>query len=177
MADIVSDFTKDPKQIVLDLINNDNTSSLTLDLLDFGLPTVTTGASPARDTTLTLTAKTGSGYTGSQTVLYNRVDLATIPGARSTVFQKGDATQISQLIPEINTAYSINLTAADYVDGALPTFTGAPNEQHDFQVVASEDSYVYKNSVTLTVKADDIPLSSVITNTTLNGLTYVQPGA
>jgi hypothetical protein len=171
----VSDFTKDPKQILLDLINDQNSSSLQVAMLTFGLPTAATGSSPARDTDLILTAVQGSGYTGSVTVSYNRVDMATIPGVRATVFQKGDATKISDLIPEINTAYQLALTTDDYVDGALPTFTGTPNEQHDFNVVAGADSIPYRGTMILQVKADDIPLSSVITTTTLNGLTYTQP--
>lgn len=171
----VLDFTKAPEQILLDQINNDNSSALTLQQVSFGLPTTTTGTSPARDTQVTVSAVANEGYSGSVVVEYNRVNISTVPGARSTVFPKGSAVNISDLIPQINAAYQINLTTADYTDGPLPTFTGAPNEEHTFQLVISSDSLPFENSVTLTVKANDIPLSSVITTSTLNGLVYTQP--
>jgi hypothetical protein len=173
----VSDFTKAPEQIVLDQINNDNSSSLTLTQVSFGLPTASTGTSPARDTTLTVNSVADEGYSGSVVVMYNRVDISTVPGTRSTVFPKGSSVNISDLIPQINAAYQINLTSADYTDGPLPTFTGTPNEEHTFQLVINADSLPFENSVTLTVKANDIPLSSVITTTTLNGLVYTQPSS
>jgi hypothetical protein len=169
------DFTKAPEQILLDQINNDNTSALTLAQVSFGLPTTTTGGSPARDTQVTVSSITGEGYSGSVVVEYNRVNISTVPGVRSTIFPKGSAVNISDLIPQINAAYQINLTTADYTDAPLPTFTGTPNEEHDFQLVISSDSLPFENSLTLTVKSNDIPLSSVITSATLNGLVYTQP--
>lgn len=171
------DFTKLPAEIVLDQINNDNSSSLTTAQVSFGIPTAATGTSPVRDTDLTVSAVPNQGYTGDVIVHYNRVDMATIPGTRSTTFPKGTATKISDLIPQINAAYQLNLQPEDYKDADLPTFSGAPNEKHDFQLSAGEDSLCFKNSVTLTVHADDIPLASVITNQTLNGLVYTQPAS
>lgn len=167
------DFTKAPNQILLDQINHDNASSLTLTLIQFGLPTAATGTNPNPNTSTTVTAKAGSGYSGSVVVGYNRVDLSTIPGARNTVYSLGNAVNISDLVPEVNTAYAINLTTDDYTDGPLPTFTGTANEEHAFQIAATADSLVYQGVMSLTVKANDIPLSSVITTTTLTGLTYV----
>ena len=181
MANIVTDFTKAAAQIIIDLVNNDNTLALVVASVTMGAPTAAVlGGSITRDTDLTLTAVEGSGYTGSATIHYNRVDLSTVPGSRSTVFPKGDAVNISDLLAEINAAYGINMSNTDalhhdFVDGALPTFTGTPNEQHTFQFTADANSLVWENSVTLTVHANDIALSDAITNATLNGLTYVQP--
>jgi hypothetical protein len=186
MADIVTNFTEASEQIVIDLINNDNSSALTEALITFGLPTTTTGTSPARNTQVTITAVAGSGYTGSVTVQYNRVDLSTLPTINTsaqTVFSLGDAVNISDLIDEINTAFGINLSNAntqnpDFVDGPLPTFTGGiANEEHPFNVVADENSLVWINQMTLTVQANDIALSTVVTNLVLNGLTYLAPPA
>ena len=172
------DFTKDPDQVLLDQINHDNASSLTLALIQFGLPTAMTGTNPNPDTQITVSSQAGSGYTGSVVVGYNRVNLATIPGTRNTVYALGNAANISDMIPEVNTAYQINLTSADYTDGPLPTFTGGiPNEEHNFQIAATADSVVYEGVMTLTLKSNDIPLSSVITQPTLTGLVYVQPSS
>jgi hypothetical protein len=172
------DFTKLPKDILVARINNDNVvnnAALTSAMLTFGLPTAATGGTATRNTDLSLTAVAGSGYTGSVTVHYNRVDLSTVPGSRSTVFPLGSASKISDLIPTINAAYVINMQPEDYVDGPLPTFTGQPNETHDFSLTANADSFVWINTLTLTVHGNDVPLSSVVTNQTLNGLTYTQP--
>lgn len=177
MASFQLDFTKAPDQVLLDQINHDNTSTLTLAQITYGIPTAMTGTNPNPDTQITLTAASGSGYSGSVTVSYNRVQLNSIPGARTTIFPIGSASKISDLVPAVNTAYQINLTSADYTDGVLPTFTGTPNEEHAFQIAATADSVVYEGVMNLTVQANDIPLSSVITTQSLTGLVYVQPSS
>ncbi len=168
------DFTKPDLQILLDQINEDNTSSLTTSLVTFGAVAVDGGG--IRNSNITATSTIGSGYSGNVAFKYDRVDLATIPGARSTTFQAGDATHISDLIEEINTAYQLNLTVADFVDVVIPAFPGdAPHETQQITLTASATSLIYRGALVLTVDANDIPLSSVITTTTLNGLYYVQP--
>lgn len=169
------DFTKAPDQVLLDQINHDNTSTLTLAQISYGIPTVATGTNPNPDTEITVSAQAGSGYSGNVIVGYNRVQLSTIPGARATVFPIGAAANISDIVPAVNTAYQINLTSADYTDGPLPVFTGTPNEEHAFQIAATADSVVYEGVMSLTVQANDIPLSTVITTTSLTGLVYTQP--
>lgn len=167
------DFTKSDVQILLDQINEDNTSSLTPALVTFGAVATDAGV---RNSKITVTSQAGSGYTGSVEVFYNRVDLATVPGARSTTFQVGDATNLSDLIDEINTAYQLNLTANDFVDVAIPAFPGEePHETQTINLTAKATSLIFRGELVLTVNANDIPLSSVVTTTTLNGLTYTQP--
>lgn len=169
-----TDFTKLPKQIIVDLINSDNSgAAMTTELLDFGLPTAATGQSPARNTELTVTAHAGSGYTGNVVLKYNRVDFAVVPGTRSNEFPVGNATNVSDLIPEINARFGINLQAGDYVDAALPPFHGQPNEKLDVLIAAHSDALVWLGTLTIKIHANDIPLNTVITNNTLNGLTWV----
>lgn len=171
---MATDFTKGDTQIIVDLINERNPGlALTPALVTFGLPTL--NATDARNTKVTVTAVPGSGYKNFKDLLYNRVDLSVIPGARSIEFPKGDAVKISDLISEINAAYGINLSSNDYVDADLPNFTGAPNEKLDFQLAAGADSLVYHGSVTLKVIAEDLDLAVVIANPILDGLVYVQP--
>ena len=168
------DFTKADVQILLDQINEDNVSSLTPALVSFGAVAIDGGG--VRNTNITATAEVGSGYTGNVQFKYDRVDLATIPGARSTTFQQGNAVNIADLIDEINTAYQLNLTSADFTDAAIPAFPGVePNETQEVDVVAKATSKIFLGTLTLTIAANDVPLSSVITTTTLNGLTYNQP--
>jgi hypothetical protein len=171
---MATDFTKGDTQIIVDLINERNAGlSLTPLLVTFGLPTL--NATDARNTKVTVTAVPGSGYKNFKSLLYNRVELAVIPGARSIEFPKGDALKIADLIPEINARYQLNLTTNDFVDGDLPNFTGTPNEKLDFQLAANADSLVYIGSVTLKIIAEDLDLAVVIANPILDGLVYVQP--
>lgn len=169
-----SDFTKAPDQILVDLINADNGTSLTTALIGFGVPTAATGASPARNTELEVSAKSGSGYKGSVVVLYNRLQIQDF--VNSTDFPDGlslpvgDATKYSDLIPEINTALGINLTAADYVDGDIGVWQGTPNEQKVINIPMKADALCYLGTLQLTLVAEDIELSTVITTLTLNGL-------
>ena len=179
---MANDLTKLPKEVVIDLINTDNGTSLTSALVSLGVPIVATGG---LNTSVTVTAAPGSGYKGSQTVTYNRLalqaDIAdkflaqTATPPRDLIFQIGDAKKISDIIPELNTRLNINLTVDDFIDGDLPAFAGTVNESHDVQVVAHQDSLCYTSSLTFTLKAEEIELSSVITTTALNGLVYTPP--
>jgi hypothetical protein len=168
------DFTKSDIQILIDQINEDNVSSLTPALIAFSPVSVSDGG--VRNSVITATAQAGSGYSGSVDFLYNRVDLATVPGARSTQFQVGDAVSLADLIDEINVAYQLNLTDADFENVEIPAFPGA--EPHETQVItlaAKASSLIFVGSMQLTIDANEIPLSAVVTTTTLNGLVYTQP--
>jgi hypothetical protein len=169
----VTDFTKLPNEILVELINFDNGTSLTPDSVTFGTPVVSGGV---RNTQLVVTAKTGSFYTGSVTIQYNRVDLSTVPGVRSKSFVANGLTKISDLIPQINNAYQLNLQPEDFIDGPLPTFSGTtPNETLDFDLIAGPNSLIYNNKVTLQVVCGLLDLSVAIKNLVLNGLVYTQP--
>jgi hypothetical protein len=166
-----SDFRKSPQQILLDLINNEEGSELTLSMVTFGVPTALIGQV---NTQIMVSAAQGSQFSGSVVVTYNRVNLGSIPGNRSKLFSVGQATHISDLIPAINAAYQINLTSADYIDAPLPSF-GQGQSTLNFQISAALGSLVYRGNVVLQITTGLIPLSSVITVTALNGLIYIQP--
>ncbi len=166
------DFTKTPEEICLEMIKQTNStaSALTTGMLTYGLPTVDTGD---RNSIVTVTALAGSGYKGSVNMHYNRVDIATIPGSRSKTFPIGDATKLSDFIPEINEAYAINLSPEDYTDVDLVEFPGVnPNETQNVALVINPDSLCFIGTLTIIVMSDDILLSSVILNNVMNGLTY-----
>lgn len=171
----MSDMTKASKVVVLDLINTDNSKGITYGVVDIGLPTV--NSTGLLNTSVTLTAKVGSGFTGSQTFKYNRLHLNTailVPSGKDATFNLGDSTRIADIIPQLNALLNINLGVEDFVDGDLPTFTGGiPNETHDVQVVAKADSLAYIGSLTFQLRSDEIDLAEYLTVTDLNGLTYV----
>lgn len=182
MAGHVSDFKKAPEEIIFDLINYDNPGkTISSAVMALGVPLAAAGQNPVANTTLEVTALPDSGYTGAVTVTYNRLPLdgfiaaAGIQG--SLILPVGDAINYADLIPEINTALGINMTDADYVDGVIGEWAGVPNETKTIQIPASADSYVFLESLTVTMQAEDIPLSDVITVTTLSGLNYPEAPA
>lgn len=173
-----------PKEVLVALINRTNTAvgaALTAASVDFGLPTQSSGGT--YNTDITVTAVDGSGYSGMESINYNRLHLQSeiadpfvASGVdRNLEFSIGNATMIGGIVPAINARFGINLTAEDFIDGALPTFTGGPNETHDVQVIANADSLCYRGSFTFTLKSEDILLSTVIVEKVMNGLTYAPP--
>lgn len=180
MAD---NLTLTPKEVITARINATNVAvgaSLTPEMLTFGIPDISTGDG---NTDLSVTAVPGSGYTGAETINYDRLHLTTdianayvASGAgRDLVFPVGNATTKAEMVVEVNARLGINLTPDDFIDGPLPEFQGEPNEEIDVQIVANADSLVYLGSITIKLKAEDIPLSDVIVIKRLTGLTYAPP--
>lgn len=167
----VTDFTQLPLDIMCALINATNATSLTKNDITFGA--ISVQASGNKNTGVTITAKAGSGYTGTRDLTYDRVDLATIPGTRSNEFALGSATKAIDLIPAINAAYQLNLQPEDYENDDLPTFDGVdPQEKKPFTLRAKAGSYIFRGSVNLLIDGNDVDLAQLITVTELDGLTY-----
>ncbi len=165
------DYTKAPALLLTELINTDNSLALTPALIVFGLPNAATGETPPRNTTINVSAASGSGYTGQKDVSYDRVPVSGFVGTVDLTFQLGDAENVADLIPEINALLHINLTAADYVDAALPAFGNEPNEVQEVVVQISSDSLVYLGSLTINVTNGTLDLAALITTTELTGFT------
>lgn len=178
----MSDLTKAPVQIILDMINEANAgASLTSADVSFGLPTDISGSNPQRNTELAVTAVNGGAYGGSANIRYNRIAMADILTAGGGVgltnsFLRGTHTLISQVIADFNSRFNTNMVAGeDYADGPLPTFEEIPGEQHTFTVTALAGSLIYIGSMQLIVRMDTVDLGSVITVEDLDGLTYETP--
>lgn len=164
-------FTQTPAQILLTLVNESQNpvTNITAAQVSFGTPAANDTAGTG-DTKLTVTATAAyAPVTGSVVVTYNRVDIATVPGTESTVFEITTETKVSDLIPEINSRYGINLTTSEYTEADLPaaTPTGAA-----FNLVIKAGSLVYTGTLALSLKQPEVPLADVITNTDLDGLTF-----
>lgn len=174
MADHISDFTKEDDQIVLDLVNHDNETNLSLEQV--------TLAASASDgvghTTLTVNAVPGSGYSGSHQVEYDKINIQAFVDVMvpdGLVVQQGNAVNISDLLPDINTALGTNIAAPTIVDSEL-VWEGTPNELLVAELLfTASGSKVYYGSVSFLVDNNEIPLSSAITTTVLSGLNY--PGS
>ncbi len=178
----MSDLTKAPVQIILDMINEANTgASLTSADVSFGLPTDISAGNPQRNTQLAVESVDGGGYGGTVNIRYNRIAMADILTAgagsgRTNSFLRGAHTLISHLMADFNSRFNTNMIAGeDYTDGPLPTFEELPGEQHTFTVTALADSLVYIGSMQLIVRMDTVDLSTVITVEDLDGLIYEPP--
>jgi hypothetical protein len=175
MATHVSDFTKQPEEILVDLINADNGTAFSVTQLYFGLPRVLP-VGENRNTTLDIFANEGSGYAGAVNVRYNRVSLSVVPGNRSRNFDVGNALSLRDLVARINERYGIRLTQRDYVNVAIPVMQ--PGERTAITLQAGADSLVYQGNTVLTLVSDignAIYLNSVVTDTELDTLNYTAP--
>lgn len=169
----VSNFQQTNTKILLDLINADNSTSLPESAVSLGAPTAATEDPTGLITTVTATAQAGSGYSGAQTFTYNRVDLGFMAVNEPDLVIESEETTIHALIPYLNTTFGIQLTTADIVDGALPT--PEPDVVKQFTITAAAGSLVWAKTVTLDITQPLVPLSSVLTVTSLDGLYAPEP--
>ena len=169
----VSDYTKPSDQVVLDLFNADNAATqanVPLSAVTLGLPVAGQVGDP-KNTSLTVTAKAGSGYKGSRTFKYDRVPLSGFFVGKELKFPKGDAADLEGMLDDINTLGGFNLRPSDITNAPLPAFEGGiPNEQKTIDLVASPDSPAYLGTITITLVAEDIDLADVFVETEMDGL-------
>lgn len=169
---VITDFKKLPKQIIVDLINYDNDTSLEVELLTFGKPVVTNSKF---NTSLVVTSVPDSHYVGSVTLKYDRIDIGSIIGNNSINIPIGSATRVSDLIPKINNHFGINLTPDDYIDSALPTLANSLDEIKSFNISMHPESLIYLKELNLYAVRSELLLSSVVTRRILNGFSYSEP--
>lgn len=187
MANI--DYTQSPDQILLSLIKEDNPGKvLDLSLITLGGPSIVTVGDETepsfnnRKTKMTVTAVNGSGYKDTVDVNYNRlhyrdvlptVDPSTVRYPVSTdTFDLGTNTVLSDLLPDINATYGLNLAADDFWEVPLPTFEGLPPYDDKFvKLEAKPASKIFIGGVNLKVNPNPYDLANLPV-TTLNGLIY-----
>lgn len=172
-----SDFIKTPKAILVDLINSTNNTNYPPALFTFAPPFALDNLDESGcDTEIEVYGSVSSTWTGSLRFKYNRVNLSSIPGNRSTSFAIAvTVDKLSELIPLINARYGINITADDYVEDTLPVIDSDSSVSYTF--FASSVSLVFKGSLSLTLSRSVdggilIPLSTLIVNTNLDIFNY-----
>lgn len=154
------------------LIAEDNVTtigSLVIGDVSFGAPAVNNTGGGVGDTDVVVTAVANSGYSGNVTVNYNRIDLADFstigPALEVTV---GEGATVEDIVAAFNAQFGSNLDATDYDSGLsapVPDDDGEP-----FTLVANATSLAYRGQISITVYLDSVALSTIITNTSLNGL-------
>lgn len=170
MSTHITDFTKTEDQIVLDLINHDNESNLSLLQVTIGQPLAS--VDPAR-VAAQIVAIPNSGYKDQVEISYRRINLADYVAQAhpaGIVFQQGSATTLVEMLPEINTALGTNIPSSSIVDKSLPEWLGTPNENHTVSLEINSSSKVFEGQFSFLLDGNDIPLSSIVTVNVLSGL-------
>lgn len=106
-----------PREILVELINADDSLNVTVDDVTFGNPQRVTTPSPQRNTRLQITANTESGFYGVKTINYNRMHISEVG---TIEVERGAANNHIALLPAINTKYGLFLTAEDIIDQVIP---------------------------------------------------------
>lgn len=148
------DFTKTSPEIVVQQINHDNACDPPLKVkdLEFGHPEVIPDLTSILNTRLMVNVAKHATMTfeGEQEITYRRVDLSEIVGdSGDPSFEQRGRQRVSELIPEINARYQINLGPDDYYDAPLPSFSRSFDSELPFQVRAKPGSLVWTGRANL----------------------------
>lgn len=148
-----------------DLINNNRLVSTVFSASNTTLGTPSALGSPdanGHNTSVTLTAKPGSGYSGSTTFYYKRRPISDLnPGSVSLGTIASDTT-VWALLPTINSKYGWNLTQSDVVNAAVKA--GAMS----LPLVAGSSSYQFTPGSTTGVGVQNA-LSTAVATKALSG--------
>jgi hypothetical protein len=171
----VYDLTKPANQLIIDLINASNGTSLIPDSFSFSIPQAT--KLKKSNTKITLTPVQGSPYeSGDVTVRYRRIQLSDVINNSQTILDATNLATIAELIPQLNTAYQLNLTTTDFIDSPIPSVL---SQNELVPIVANPLSLIYVGEaiVNLVIPSDlgHIYGNLIITNTAVIGdlLAYI----
>lgn len=134
---------------VFDQINNAGQIQLNPFDFNFGTPQAyANAANPTYNTQVVITAAELTGYTGSATVYYNRVDLQNALSPQQGSLSLGTGTpDLYSIIDQLNTIYGLDLTQDDLVNQTLPAVTN-PGPVVTVTIAASPTSLKYQGSFT-----------------------------
>jgi hypothetical protein len=128
-----------------------------------GVPSaLSTPLAGGQNTTVSLTAQTSSGYSGSMNFSYTRRNLSDAFPNPISITPPSSATTVWALLSMINSAYSVNLTTADVVNN--PVAAGALS----VNLVAAASSWMFIPGTTALV-GNPPTLASIITEPNLPG--------
>lgn len=107
-------------KILMDAVNYENQTSYDYNDFIYGEPESASLLNTIINTKIRITPKVGTLYYNSKDFFYRRMDLGQIYETSKISIQVGSRTLLSELIPEINEYYGINLKPGTYVDQVLP---------------------------------------------------------
>lgn len=157
------------KQQVIDLINADNSTALTDAHIAFAAPTALVGDVSDRNTSVVVNAIQYSGYSGSVTIFYNRMDLGDLEALADAQLALDSEADLNDVITAFNVKFGTNLQIG--TDIPADTIVPAPdNDGEDVVLSAMATSLAWIGSITVDIALPQTPLDTVITTLILDGL-------
>jgi hypothetical protein len=161
---------QDPLTAILGAIDSQNNISLVPDQYTFSNPTPFADPSGKTNTQMTITTNSvQSPYTGSVTVSYTRLDLATLATLLPLPLKFNGLSTVMDVVNAINKFFGTNFVAADIVDGPL---TVGSDGSGNVTLTAQANSLGWIGTVTLPFIAGNYDLAVVIKQPVLPGLMY-----
>jgi len=165
------------KQSLVNYINSANGSPLTVDELNFGLPTPVAGTwregLVAGNTVIKITAKPESTFQGARVINYDRLNLNDFNKLATLSVKVYQPTKLSDFFPALKRKYGIVLEVVDFVDQPF-TYTGS--SQEEVSLVAKSDSVGWTGTLKFLVQEGQAVLSQHLTTIQLPGLNYPVTG-
>ena len=156
------------KQELLALLNSANGRSYTEAQLSFGVPAVAAEPTAEFNTEVVVTGESAAGYTGTKTIKYKRLDLATTFAGHAQVSVGPEtAGTLQEVLDDIFAASGVRIFPEDLTNSATVDFT-----QPSVTLTAAAGSYKWTGSVVVTTSVDLRNVGQEITTDTLPGFEY-----
>lgn len=163
---------RDPKTVLLEVIERDNGITLTTEDYDFSDPVPVTppdGSDATYNTRIIITANNvAAPYQGEIDFYYNRLDLADLEKMVDLSIRSPEMATTHDLLPSLNRRFGLNLELSDIVLEPTTDMGG----YHRATLRAEETSLGWIGEVSLTVMEGDLNLEDHLVNVTLGGLHY-----
>jgi len=161
----VCPLAKSGSELILDLINAENGSTITEDQIVFGEPTASTEDG---NTGLNVAAAEDSPWNSFVDVKYDRLDLATLFGDQDVSVSVPKEATAADIICHLNFTYDLNFKVDEF--DLLPQEDGAIPEPYKLR--AKANNLAYTGEFPLFVDLERMPLSARILVTDLDGFGY-----
>lgn len=171
----VSILTKASQDLVIDLINYTNQTTLTNQHILVQNPQPATNPDLLiANTRATVTSVKGGGYIGSVEIDYQRLDIEKLFEKISVNLDLGSTvpTKPSDLLTVLNRKYGLNIAIDEVKDGTIDTSGSQP---WSAQIEIADDSVAYIGTLSVTIGPDPEVgerLDTVILKQNLEGLLY-----
>jgi hypothetical protein len=145
------DFTQPAASVLLAFINYYNNTTITPDQIVVQQVAALTDDPSGLNTIAFISSTPGAtAFEGREGFKYSRVDISSVPGTRTTTFNVGSAVYLSDLLPQINAAWALNLTSMDIEDGILPGFPNGASSV-SLMLAMAPGSLLWLNEVEISI--------------------------
>ena len=141
------DYSQPTLQILIDMINRKNGTNLQVRDFDINEPTPFIVSSLKTDTVVTLTPLAGSGFYGTRSIHYNRLNVDDIFGRQAFPYQPTTEATLLEYLPTINEFYGIHLKPEDIYDSVISAYNPLhPTAVRTVTLAVKPNSYFFTGS-------------------------------